>query len=166
MQALVAYIKWLGKGVATGKMANGSGLFKLAYLTRAADSAKGKLAYAKKCITCHGKNGEGAKKASQREYLYPPVWGNNSFTTAAGLYRISNFAKYIYANMPLGATFYEPQLTDEEAWDIAAYVVSMDRPVKTFPNDWPKVASKPIDYPFGPYADNLTERRHKYGPFQ
>jgi thiosulfate dehydrogenase len=68
--------------------------------------------------------------------------------------------------MPVGATFYEPQLTQDEAWDIAAFVVSLERPIKKFPHDWPKIASKPIDHPFGPFADNLTERQHKFGPFR
>jgi len=166
MRAIVAYIYWLGKDVTKGKTASGSGLFKLAFLNRAADSTKGQLLYEQKCVTCHGKNGEGLKTASGIEYLYPPLWGKNSFNVGAGLYRISNFANYIYANMPLGATFYEPQLTQEEAWDTAAYVVSLERPVKKFPGDWPKIASKPIDHPFGPFDDNLTERQHKFGPFK
>ncbi len=166
IRAMVAYIKWLGKDVAKGKKAKGAGLFKLAFLSRAADSTKGQLLYEQKCVTCHGKNGEGLKKANGVEYLYPPLWGDHSFNVGAGLYRISNFANYIYANMPLGATFYEPQLTQDEAWDIAAYVVSLERPIKKFPSDWPKIASKPIDHPFGPFADTLTERQHKFGPFR
>ncbi len=166
MRAIVAYINWLGKKVPKGKKAKGSGLIDLTFLQRAADPRIGGIAYEQKCVTCHGENGGGVKKASGVEYLYPPLWGKNSFNVGAGLYRISNLAKYIYANMPLGATFYEPQLTSEEAWDIAAYVVSLERPIKNFPHDWPKVESKPVDHPFGPYADNLTEKQHKFGPFK
>jgi thiosulfate dehydrogenase len=32
--------------------------------------------------------------------------------------------------------------------------------------DWPIISKKPIDYPFGPYADSFSELQHKYGPFQ
>jgi thiosulfate dehydrogenase len=27
------------------------------------------------------------------------------------------------------------------------------------------VSTKPVDYPFGPYADGFSETQHKYGPF-
>lgn len=166
MRAMVAYIKWLGKEVVKGKKAKGSGLVNLPFLDRAADSTKGQLLYEQKCSSCHGKQGEGLTKLDAVEYLYPPLWGAHSFNVGAGLYRISNFAKYIYANMPLGSTFYEPQLSKEQAWDISAYVISLQRPIKEFSNDWPTLASKPMDHPFGPYADSLTERQHKFGPFK
>jgi thiosulfate dehydrogenase len=71
----------------------------------------------------------------------------------------------VKANMPLGATHQSPQLTDEEAWDVAAYVNSQPRPGKDLGADWPKIAAKPIDHPFGPFADGFSENQHKYGPF-
>jgi len=68
--------------------------------------------------------------------------------------------------MPQGATYQNPQLTDEEAWDIAAFVNSQPRPSKDLSKDWPKISEKPVDHPFGPYADMFTEQQHKFGPFQ
>ena len=68
--------------------------------------------------------------------------------------------------MPNGATYDSPMLSEEEAWDIAGYVVSLPRPQKTFVQDWPKIETKPADHPFGPYADGFTEEQHKYGPFK
>lgn len=165
MKAIVAYIEWLGKDVAKGEQAKGSGLIDMAYLDREADSVKGHQLYNMHCLSCHGSQGEGIMRFSGVEYLYPPLWGDHSFNTGAGLYRISNFARYIRANMPQGATYDRPQLTEEESWDIAAYVLSMPRPEKKFTQDWPKIETKPIDHPFGPYADNFSERQHKYGPF-
>ena len=67
--------------------------------------------------------------------------------------------------MPYGVTFENPFLTDEEAWDVAAYVNSMPRPDKDLSQDWPDISKKPIDHPFGPYADSFSEEQHKYGPF-
>jgi thiosulfate dehydrogenase len=99
-------------------------------------------------------------------YQYPPLWGDHSYNDAAGLYRLSNFAKYVKYNMPLGADHRHPQLSDEEAWDLAAYVNSQPRPHKSTPSDWPDVSKKPIDHPFGPYADAFSEQQHKYGPFK
>ena len=68
--------------------------------------------------------------------------------------------------MPLGATYTEPLLNDEEAWDVSAYINSQPHPKKMFASDWPVLKTKPVDYPFGPYADTFPEKRHKYGPYK
>jgi thiosulfate dehydrogenase len=52
---------------------------------------------------------------TKRIYL-PPLWVPILYN--GGLYRISRFAGYVKYNMPLGATYENPQLTDEEAWDL------------------------------------------------
>ncbi len=166
MRSIVAYLQWVGKDVPKGKKANGSGLYDIPYLDRAADTLKGKALFESKCVACHGKNGEGLKRNDGIDYVYPPLGGKNSFNVGAGLYRISNFSKYIFANMPQGATYNNPLLAQEEAWDIAAYVVSLPRPKKTFAGDWPKIQTKPVDHPFGPYADTFNETQHKFGPFK
>jgi thiosulfate dehydrogenase len=67
--------------------------------------------------------------------------------------------------MPFGVDFENTILTDEQAWDVAAYVNSQPRPHKDTPTDWPDITQKPIDHPFGPYADGYSEEQHKYGPF-
>ncbi|MFD2247919.1 c-type cytochrome [Pontibacter ruber] len=166
MQAMVAYIKWVGKDVQKDEKVKGTGLMDIAMLDRAASPENGKAIYAQKCQTCHGKNGEGIKPAGSAAYQFPPLWGKNSYNDGAGLYRISNFAKYVKANMPLGASYDRPQLTDEEAWDLAAFVNSMPRPKKDIRNDWPDISKKPFDHPFGPFTDQFTEEQHKYGPFK
>jgi thiosulfate dehydrogenase len=89
----------------------------------------------------------------------------NSYNVGAGLYRVSTLAGYVKANMPYGVTFENPFLTDEEAWDVAAYINSMPRPDKDLSMDWPDISKKPFDHPFGPYADSFSEIQHKYGPF-
>ncbi len=165
MRAIVAYMEWLGHDIPKGHRAMGSGLVELPWLTRAADPARGKSIYIQKCQICHGNKGEGLKISIDGPYIYPPMWGENSFNTAAGLYRISNLAKYVRANMPNGATYEKPILSEEESWDIAAYVVSLPRPKKYFRQDWPNILLKPIDHPFGPYADKFDEEQHKFGPF-
>ncbi len=166
MQAIVAYIKFVGSNVEKGKKAVGSGFKDLAWLDRAADPEKGLTVYTTKCQSCHQANGEGVFNADKTEYTYPALWGNNSFNDGAGLYRISNFAKYVKYNMPQGTTFHSPQLSDEEAWDVAAFVISQKRPHIGVPKDWPDISKKPADHPFGPYADVFTEKQHKYGPFK
>ncbi|MBB6610540.1 c-type cytochrome [Pontibacter sp. Tf4] len=166
MQAMVAYIQWVGKDVKKGDKVKGSGLINIEMLDRAASPELGKAIYIQKCQVCHGTEGEGMKPEGSAVYVYPPLWGGNSYNDGAGLYRISNFAKYVKANMPLGATYDKPQLSDEEAWDIAAFVNSKPRPTKDISNDWPDISKKPFDHPFGPFTDNFSEHQHKYGPFK
>lgn len=166
MQAIVAYIKWLGKDVPKGKKPEGSGLKDLSLLNRPSDPGKGKEVYVQKCQSCHQADGEGLMNSMKTAYTYPPLWGDHSYNNGAGLYRISFFAKFAKSNMPLGASFDNPQLTDEEAWDVAAFVNSQSRPKKELQYDWPKIQEKPFDHPFGPYADGFDEKQHKYGPFK
>jgi hypothetical protein len=41
-------------------------------------------------------------------------------------------------NMPIGATFDAPVLTDEDAYDVGAYIISQNRPQKAnFDRDFP-----------------------------
>lgn len=164
-QAIHAYIQWLGKDVTKGTHPKGSGIRKLNYLQRAADPEKGKKVYAIHCERCHGANGEGQPNLDNTGYSYPPLWGMNSYNTGAGLYRLSNFAGFVQSNMPFNEVTQHNKLSDEEAWDIAAYVNSQPRPVMKESHDWPDISKKPFDHPFGPYADSFSEHQHKYGPF-
>jgi len=166
MQAIKAYMIFLGSNVEKGTNVKGAGLKDVPYLDRAADPEKGKIVYHAKCASCHMAQGEGIMANGGLEYVYPPLWGQNSYNDGAGLYRLSNLSKYVKYNMPLGATYLTPQLTDEESWDVAAYINSQPRPRKNLSADWPKIEKKPIDHPFGPYSDNFSEKQHKFGPFK
>lgn len=163
MLAIESYINWLGTGVPKGEKPKGSGIVELAFLDRPADPANGKLIYEQKCVSCHQADGAGLKNGA--EYAFPPLWGSNSYNVGAGLYRISRFAGYVKVNMPLGATYNNQLLTDEEAWDLAAFVNTQIHPDKDISADWPNIAGKPLDHPFGPFHDGFSDKQHKYGPF-
>jgi thiosulfate dehydrogenase len=165
MQAIKAYIEWLGKDVKKGEKPKGSGIYELSYLDRPADPEKGKSVYIQHCQSCHQEDGEGVLNSAGTAFQYPPLWGSRSYNDGAGLYRLSRFAGYVKYNMPQGVTYENPLLTDEEAWDVAAYVNSQSRPKKDIRNDWPKIEEKPVDHPFGPFADGFSAKQHKYGPF-
>lgn len=166
MRSIIAYMKWLGEGIEKGKSPKGSGIMAIPFLDRAADPEIGKKVFVTKCQRCHGADGQGQFNVDGTEYTYPPLWGEHSYTTAAGLFRLSRFAGYVKNNMPFGEVeYHNPQLTDEEAWDVAAFVNSQPRPNKVFKEDWPDISKKPFDHPFGPYIDNFSEDQHKFGPF-
>lgn len=166
MRAMLAYMKWLGSNTAKGEIPEGTGLEKLPYLNRAANPENGKIIYNSKCESCHGINGEGIPNPDKITFIYPPLWGKDSYNDGAGLYRLSSFAGYVKNNMPFGVNYETKILTDEEAWDIAAFVNSQPRPHMDQRNDWKDISKKPVDFPFAPYADNFSENQHKLGPFQ
>jgi len=164
MKAMNAYIRWVGKDVKKSKKPPGVGLEILAFIDRPADPQRGGQIYIQKCQLCHGANGEG-KPDGLSGYLYPPLWGDHSYNTSAGLYRLSKFSGFVKDNMPYGSSYVNKHLSNEEAWDIAAFVNSQPRPVKKFTQDWPDILLKPVDLPDGPFPDSFSSVQHKYGPF-
>ncbi len=165
MKAIVAYINWLGRKVEKGSKPLGSGIMELKFLDRAADPVKGKTVFTGHCARCHGDDGQGLKSPDGKGYEFPPLWGPHSYNAGAGLFRLSRFAGYVYNNMPNTVSWHNPEITQEQAWDVAAFVNSQPRPSKDLTKDWPDISGKPVDHPFGPYADTFSEKQHKYGPY-
>jgi thiosulfate dehydrogenase len=131
---------------------------------RKADVANGAKVYGTRCQLCHGANGEGLKATTQLAggYLFPPLWGPDSYNIGAGMARVLTAAKFIKARMPLG----NPMLTDDEAFDVAAYMNSQPRPGgANLEKDYPDLARKPVDSPYPPYADPFSPEQHRIGPF-
>jgi thiosulfate dehydrogenase len=170
MQALAAYVNFLSTGVTQGEQVPGHAAGTIPDLNRAADPKHGKLVYARACLDCHNTNGQGIARSPQAMslgYAVPPLWGADSFNDGAGMARLITLANFLHSNMPHGADYRNPMLSDEEAWDLAAYVESQTRPHKSgldhdFSSD---LFDKPVDTAYGPYADGFPEEQHKYGPF-
>jgi thiosulfate dehydrogenase len=169
MQAMVAYIRFLSTGVPPGQLLPGLGVGKMPELARAADPARGRALYANVCAVCHGPDGSGVRRSlpsTDLGYMMPPLWGGDSFNDGAGMARLITAANFIHFNMPHGADYLNPQLTPEDSWDIAAYMVSQPRPQRAgLDKDFPDLLEKPVDTPYGPYADGFSVAQHKYGPF-
>jgi len=162
MRAMIAYMQWLGQGLPRDKAPPGSGIKTPPLLNTAANPKQGAILYQQYCVQCHGQDGAGQRLKNRAGYLYPPLWGNGSFNTGAGMYRITKIAGFIRWNMP----FNNPVLSDQDAWNVAAFIVAQKRPEKKYPGDWPNIYTKPADDPFGPFADTFPMLQHKYGPFQ
>ncbi|WP_107852746.1 c-type cytochrome [Oceanimonas marisflavi] len=101
----------------------GRGYPKLAEPEQAPAFARGKQVYEQECAVCHGASGEG-QKVNDR-YVFPPLWGPETYNWGAGMQRVNTAAYFIKQNMPLG----QPgKLTDQQAWDVAMYLDSHERP--------------------------------------
>ena len=121
--ALESYAYWMAKGAPTGEKLPGSGFLKLKKPAQAPDYQRGKAVFEAQCVLCHGANGEGMRSGEVQ--VFPPLWGAQSYNWGAGMGNISYAAGFIKANMPLsrGNT-----LSDQEAWDVAQFIDSQDRP--------------------------------------
>jgi thiosulfate dehydrogenase len=134
MIALLSYIAWLSEGVPTGVEVQGRG-FKEITAPSTPNPVRGESLYVAKCAACHGADGQGLPGADNA-YAFPPLWGAQSFNTGAGMARVSVAAAFVQAKMPLGSA---GTLSDQEAYDIAAYFTSKPRPdFAARKNDWPR----------------------------
>lgn len=169
MKAFVTYIHFLSKGIPVGANVEGAGAFQSKPPNRRADPVAGQLAYKAQCAACHGDNGAGVRvgaKGDAQGYTFPPLWGADSFNTGAGMNRILTAMRFIKHNMPQGANHRNVVLNDDEAFDVAALLVSQPRPEKAhLKRDFPARWNKPIDAAFPPYVDGAPADQHKYGPF-
>jgi thiosulfate dehydrogenase len=132
---------------------------------RAADVDAGRSVFEARCQICHGNDGAGLMATTEPSagYVFPPLWGPDSFNDGAGMHRVLTAARFIKARMPFG----QPDLTDDQAYDVAAYINSQPRPaMQGLDVDYPDRALKPVDSPYPPYADPFPREQHRLGPFQ
>ncbi len=118
MLAITAYIAWLSRGAPTGIGFPGQGPVDVK-APGAPNPANGAAIYAARCASCHAADGNGAG------LTIPPLWGPQSFNDKAGMSRMDRIAPFVKFAMPLDAP---GTLTDQEATDVAAYILSQPRP--------------------------------------
>src|SRR5699024_10322045 len=136
LDAMVAYLTYISEGIPVGADLPWRHRNSLDDLPTP-NVADGEELYKQSCISCHAGDGSGSGSNTG-----PALWGDDSFNDGAGIARMSKMAGYIQNNMPVGA---EKTLTDQEASDIAAYILSQDRPEwKNHDKDWPN-GGRPSD---------------------
>lgn len=121
---LETYFAWLATGLPIRTEIPGRGFLKLDMPAGGIDPERGRAVYQEQCLVCHGENGEGMKNADGT-YAFPPLWGPASFNWGAGMSKTANAAGFVKANMPFGNG---GTLTDLQAWDVAAFITSRERP--------------------------------------
>ncbi|WP_263143456.1 c-type cytochrome [Pseudomonas sp. RIT-PI-AD] len=121
--ALTAYSYWLSTGAPVGKALPGRAYPEIPEPKGGYDLAKGAQVYAAQCAVCHGADGQGQK--SGEDYVFPPLWGAQSYNWGAGMHRINTAAAFIKESMPFGKG---RSLSDADAWHVAAFMNSHERP--------------------------------------
>ena len=122
--ALESYSYWMARGAPLDPSIAGRGYVKPPKPALAPDGTRGAVVYAQRCALCHGDSG-GGRRANDGSPGFPALWGADSYNWGAGMVNVTNAAAFIKSNMPfsLGGT-----LTDQEAWDVAQFVDSHERP--------------------------------------
>lgn len=130
MDDLVNYLEWISKElVAIKKKGN---LDKIPWLglpeiknDHFPNAQVGKEIYIQRCAACHHVDGNGGGKiVSGTEKTIPPLWGDNSFNSGAGMNTPTMLSSFVYLNMP----YQQADLTEEESMDVAAYIIEQKRP--------------------------------------
>lgn len=136
LEAMVAYFKYISEGATIGEPRPWAKSVDMEQIPTP-DVKNGEVLFNKSCISCHAADGSGIGANTG-----PALWGETSFNDGAGLARMSKMAGFIQAYMPIGQ---ELTLTDQEASDLAAFILTQDRPEwKNHDKDWPK-GGKPSD---------------------
>lgn len=118
MEAMVAYITYLSRGAKIGTKPDPNVRIAQFNPPSKPDPKRGAQIYTQKCSMCHGASGAGSA-------AFPPLWGPASFNDGAGMHRLAMMAGFVRYNMPKNAP---GTLSDQESYDVSAYVLSHSRP--------------------------------------
>jgi thiosulfate dehydrogenase len=119
MAALLAYLRFIGEPDAIHAPSPPAPPV-------APDPVRGMAVFERTCAKCHEPDGLGRRRGMG--YEVPPLWGPDSFNDGAGMDRFDRAVHFIWHNMPRGIDPANPELTLQEAWDVAALLQAMPRP--------------------------------------
>lgn len=124
IKALSAYSYWMAARAPTGMDVKGFGFPSQGFEPPSKpDYDNGKEVFADHCAICHGDDGQGQQVNGKT--VFPPLWGPESYNWGAGMHKVKTAATFIKHNMPLGLG---GSLSDKQAWDVAKYIDSHERP--------------------------------------
>ncbi|MET3575589.1 c-type cytochrome [Bhargavaea ullalensis] len=143
LQAIVAYMAYISEGMPEG----GELEWKKPVAMKdvpVPDADAGEELFKQSCIACHAADGGGTGEISG-----PALWGSESFNDGAGLSRHDKMAGFIHDFMPKT----DPgSLTEQEASDLAAFILMQDRP------EW---GGKDKDWPKGGRPNDLIDKEKR-----
>ncbi|HZW67513.1 MAG TPA: c-type cytochrome [Pseudogracilibacillus sp.] len=137
MRAMESYLAYISEGIEMGEAIPWRMLNTMDEVPEPSIESGEELYESKNCLSCHATDGAGTGANSG-----PALWGDNSFNDGAGMGRLTKMAGYIQNNMPIGQEY---ELTDQEAADLAAFILAQDRPIwEGHDTDWPN-GGRPTD---------------------
>lgn len=124
MKDILTYLGWISKEVEKIKNPPWLGLPKLKS-NHQPDLKQGAIVYSTYCAACHKDDGSGGGLLPEPVgKTIPPLWGENSFNDGAGMSLISMLSAFVHLNMP----YQNSVLTEEQAIDVAGFVLQQPRP--------------------------------------
>lgn len=130
LKDMQSFMFWAAQGAPIGENLPGRGYRSVPEPEDGYSISRGESIYEAQCAICHADDGSG-KFTADGEQIFPPLWGEKAYNWGAGMHRVNTAAGFIKYNMPLGkANPVEKHaaLSDQEAWDVAAYINSHERP--------------------------------------
>jgi len=125
MNAFLTYIKWLEEQSKSLHLCNTVPNGYPPITGSSGNATAGHQVFIQKCAVCHRLDGQG--RYEDNTYFRPALWGPDSFNQAAGMFSTTaDLAQFLRWNMPLMAG---GELSDQEAWDVEAYIHSKPRPL-------------------------------------
>ncbi len=125
MEGMIAYLRYIGDPEPARELAPAPPP------PLPASAERGATVFATVCAACHQADGQGKRTGAPGDaggYVFPPLWGPDSFNQAAGFDFSDRFVPFVMRNMPTGVDPQHPLLTPQQAWDVAAYVLAQPRP--------------------------------------
>ena len=125
MQAMIAYMRYIGDPPPAPELPPAPPP------PSPPDASRGATVYATVCAACHQPDGAGKRSGGPNDamgYVFPPLWGPDSFNDRAGFDLERRMVPFVLRNMPTGVDPQHPQLSAQQAWDVSAYVLSQPRP--------------------------------------
>lgn len=124
MNALLNYMDWLDGRAACEKLQPPKTPFPDCPKPEKVDPKRGGEIYLQKCAFCHAADGQGRYQSGA--YYRPALWGPHSYNDKAGMIsKPQLLPSFLKGNMPFGSG---GELTDQEAWDLAEFINSHNRP--------------------------------------
>ncbi len=123
MKTMIVYLEWISSPVMNIEKMSWLGQ-KPIESTHVPNPLNGERLFHIYCSTCHGDDGQGQDRGE--DLGYPPLWGPDSFNTQAGMNDLIYITPFIYQNMP----YNDPDLSKEDALDIASFIIKQPRPTK------------------------------------
>jgi len=124
MKDIITYLGWISKEVENIKDVPWLGLPDIKS-DHKPNAEEGQKIYVEYCAACHRPDGQGGGELGEVEgKTIPPLWGPNSFNDGAGMNTMGMLAPFVWVNMP----YRQATLTEEQALDVAAYVLQQPRP--------------------------------------